>query len=127
MVLYADTGPRTRQIFQAPVKQFRPAPYDKWIAVTDGANWDLSPAWPPDGLSIFFVSHRDGHRCIWNQPLDPVSRRPRGNPAPVYHFHSPGQTLMQSVTYRGAEQLWVAGGRLFFSLDQTASSLWLRE
>jgi hypothetical protein len=127
MALYADTGPRTRQIFQAPVRDFRPSDYSAWIPVTDGANWDLAPAWAPDGHSIFFVSHRDGHRCIWNQALDPVSRRPQGQPKPLYHFHSPAQTLMRSVNYRGAEQLSVADGRLFFSLDQTASSLWLRE
>jgi Tol biopolymer transport system component len=127
MALYADTGARTRQIFQAPVKSFRPAPYQDWIPVTDGAHWDLSPAWSPDGRAIYFVSERDGQRCIWMQPLDPATHRPVGDPVPMHHFHTPQQTLMRSVTHRGAEGLWVAGGRLFFSLDQTASSLWLRE
>jgi Tol biopolymer transport system component len=127
MALYADTGPRTRQIFQAPVKSFRPAAYQDWIPVTDGAHWDLSPAWSPDGRAIYFVSERDGRRCIWTQALDPVTHRPVSDPAPVHHFHTPQQTLMQSLTHREAEALSVAGGRLFFSLDQTASSLWLRE
>ena len=127
MALYADTGPRTRQIFQTPVRDFRPAAYQDWIPVTDGAHWDLAPAWPPDGRSLYFVSLRDGHRCIWNQPLDAATHRPSGAPQPVHHFHTPALTLMQTVTSRGAEQLWVAGGRLFFALDHTISSLWLAE
>ena len=127
MSLYADTGPRTRQIFAAPVTNYRPAGYQHWIPITDGANWDLSPAWGPGGRSIFFVSHRDGDRCIWNQPLDPATHRPAGDPQPVHHFHSPARTLMQSLNYRGADALWVADGKLFFALDQTSSSLWLKE
>ena len=127
MALYADTGPRTRQIFVAPVKNHRPAAYQDWIAITDGAHWDLSPAWGPDGHSIFFVSQRDGYRCIWVQALTPGTRRPLGGPQPVHHFHGPEQTLMSSVTNRGADVLWLAAGKLFFSLDQTTSSLWLKE
>ncbi len=127
MALYADTGPRTRQIFLAPVTKYQPAGYQHWVPITDGAHWDLSPAWGPDGHSILFVSRRDGERCIWNQRLDAVTHHPLGDPQPVHHFHSPQLTLMQSVNYRGAEGLWVAGGKLFFSLDQTSSSLWLKE
>ncbi len=127
MALYADTGTRTRQVFAVPVKAFGTAAYQDWIAVTDGAHWDLSPAWAPDGRAIFFVSQRDGHSCIWAQALDPNSHRPQGDPAPVHHFHSPGRSLMESIRNRGADTLWVAGGRIFFSLDNTASSLWLKE
>jgi WD40-like Beta Propeller Repeat len=127
MALYADTGPRTRQVFQAPVRNLHPAAYREWIPVTDGAHWDLSPAWAPDGRSIYFVSERDGQRCIWNQRLDPATHRPVGAPEPIYHFHTPERTLMRSVSYRGAEAIWGAVGSLFFSLDQTASTLWLMQ
>lgn len=127
MVLYGDNGPRTRQIFIAPLRSFRPLPPPQWIPVTDGAQWDLAPAWGPGGHSVYFVSHRDGHRCIWQQALAPGTRRPVGEAVAVRHFHSPAQTLMLSVPNRGVEALWVAGGRLYFSLENTSSSIWLRE
>lgn len=127
LALYADNGPRTRQVFAAPVNAFQPAPYQQWVALTDGAHWDLSPAWGADPGVVYFVSERDGHRCIWKRELDAQRQMPKGDPRPVYHFHSPEQSLMRSISNRGADALWVAGGRLYFSLDNLTSSLWMLE
>jgi TolB protein len=54
----------------SPIKQ------DVWIMasdgrdrrrLTDGANHNTSPCWSADG-SIYFVSDRSGHECIWSMP-----------------------------------------------------------
>lgn len=127
LALYADNGPRTRQVFLAPVTSFQPAPYQQWVALTDGAHWDLSPAWGDGPGVVYFVSERDGHRCIWKRAFDALHYLPKGDPQPVYHFHSPDQSLMRSVSNRGADALWVAGGRLYFSLDNLTSSVWMLE
>ena len=41
---------------------------------------DLCPIWSPDGNLLYFLSERDGFRCIWGQKLDPASKRPLGAP-----------------------------------------------
>ncbi len=33
----------------------------KVTQLTDNDDWDSSPAWPPDGKQIAFVSDRDGN------------------------------------------------------------------
>lgn len=123
LAFYVDNGPRTRQIYVAPLRSYLPGEPDSWVAATTGATWDLSPAWSTDGNLLYFVSRRDGFACIMAQSLDPVSRRPVGSPWTVYHFHEPAQTLMRTRSNRGVDALWVAGGRIFFMLDRTTSSL----
>jgi Tol biopolymer transport system component len=125
VLLYAANGSQTRQILIAPVSSFHVADWREWIAVTDGARWDIDPAWGPGGKSVYFISHRDGHRCIWMQPLDARTKYPAGPPAAAHHFHSIKRTLMQSVTNRGAVGLTVANNRLFFALDDRTSSVWV--
>jgi hypothetical protein len=50
--------------------------------------------WSPNGNLLYFVSERDGFRCIWAQRLDPGSKRPVGALFAVYHSHSPQRSLM---------------------------------
>ena len=38
--------------------------------VTQQAGWDGSPAWSPDGESLFFYSERDGDTRIFEMPVD---------------------------------------------------------
>lgn len=124
VAFYADNGVRTHQIFLAPMRAFQPAPQEKWIAVTDGAHWDQSPVWAPDGRTIYYVSRHDGFACIMARAIDPLSGQPRGTSWAVQHFHSSSQTLMRSMNRRGADALWVAGDRIFFTLDNRSSDLW---
>jgi hypothetical protein len=124
VAFYADNGPRTRQILLAPLRGFQPAPQQDWIAVTDGAHWDQSPAWSPDGRTLYFVNRHDGFACIMARMLNSATGQPIGASWAVQHFHSPGRTLMRSVTMRGSDALWVAGQRLYFTLDSPSSDLW---
>jgi Tol biopolymer transport system component len=117
VALYADNSARSRQIFLVPVKGFQPGPQRDWVPLTDGTGWDQSPAWSEDGKTIYYVVRHGGYSCIMAKQI--------GGPSwEVRHFHSPRQTLMRSVSNRGADSLWVAGGRLYFTLDDRTSDIW---
>jgi Tol biopolymer transport system component/predicted Ser/Thr protein kinase len=59
----------------------------EWIPIVESPRWLASPRWAPDGRRIYFMANRDGFRCIWAQALDPATKRPRGEPAAVFHAH----------------------------------------
>lgn len=124
LAFYADTGRRTHQVFVAPFRGFQPGPLASWTAVTDGAHWDQSPAWAPDGRTLFYVSRHDGFACIMARSMDPNSGVPRGPSWAVQHFHSPSQTFMTTMHRRGVDALTVTPERIFFSLDNRRSELW---
>jgi len=117
VAVYADNSPRTRQIFLVPMREFVPGPQKDWIAATAGALWEQSPEWAEDGKTLYYVIRHDGNTCIMAKPLD-------GPAWEVHHFHSPRQTLMRSLRNRGADSLTVAGGRIYFSLDDRTSDIW---
>jgi Tol biopolymer transport system component len=98
--------------------------HHEWIPVTDGAHWDQSPAWAPDGRAIYYVNRHDGFSCFMARSIA-ADGHPEGAPWVVRHMHSPSQTLMRSNTNRGSDALWVANGRLFFMLDTRQSDLWV--
>ena len=125
LAFYADNGPLTRQIFVAPLKSYQPGGPDSWISLTDGFQWDSSPGWAADGNTVYFVSRRDGFSCLMAQVLNPTTKRPIGGPWTVHHFHEPGVTLTRRPKHRGSENLWVAGGSIYFTLEKTTSRIFL--
>jgi Tol biopolymer transport system component len=100
-----------------------PVPFDDWIPLTGGEAWDDKSRWSPDANSMYFVSERDGYRCIWRQPLDPQSKRPAGPPAAVMHFHEARLSLRN--VGMGPLAMVVAGDRLIFSLGERTGNIWL--
>lgn len=92
IVFYAQNSPVTRQMFVAPFRVTGPIPQTEWIAITDGKTLDREPRWSPDGRLIYFLSERDGFRCIWAIPFDLTTGKP-GAAFPVFHAHSPSLTL----------------------------------
>ena len=50
--------------------------------VTDGRSKVWSPAWSPDGRTLFYVSNRGGSMDLWGQPMG-TDGRPSGDPQPL--------------------------------------------
>ncbi len=104
-----------------------PAPRSEWIAVTDGTYVERDPAWPPSGAMLYYLSERDGFRCIWARRLDPSSKKPSGDRFPVEHFHSVRRSLAPFGTRGYHIGLSVAADRMVFALTELKGNLWLRE
>ncbi len=124
VTFYAENTQRTRRIYVAPVNGYRQIPPSTWIPITEGTYWDSSPAWAPSGNTVYFVSQRDGHRCIYSIRLHPATRRTLGPPQPVRHFHSYSESLALFNPARGAENLRAAAGGLYLILDDVSSNIW---
>jgi WD40-like Beta Propeller Repeat len=118
------------QIMIAPVRNGVAGREAKWIAVTDGRYTDDKPQFSPDGNTMYFTSTRDGYLCIWAQKLDPVTKRPVGEPFGYEHFHnSAGQ---DAVTFWGGgggvfPDLSVARDKMLIELPQFRAEVWMTQ
>ena len=97
---------------------------DSWIPVTDGNHMDREVKWSPDGGLLYFLSERDGFRCIWAERLDRQTKHPAGEPFAVYHFHHSQQSL-SNLGSPGKVGLSVTRDGLLFSLAETTGNIWL--
>ena len=108
------------QVMVASFRGSREIPESEWIAVTDGSAWDARPRWSPNGGLLYFISDRDGFRCIWARRLDPVSRKPSGPPFAVYHFHN-SRRLLSDIPFLGLD---VARDKLVFNVVESTGNIW---
>jgi eukaryotic-like serine/threonine-protein kinase len=121
----------TRRIFIVPYRGERPAATSDgitekdWIPVTDGTAMDRDPYWSPGGNALYFVSERDGFRCIWMQRVDPATRQPLGLPSGVSHFHTARLSLSTVDPRSSAVSLSLTPTRMFFSLGELTGNIWL--
>ncbi len=115
----------TARIFLAPAASPQPLPLADWIAITPGTSEDIEPAWSPNGSLLYFLSDRDGFRCIWARALDPVTKRPKGEAFAVAHFHSARRSLRRILGNGGFPGLNAVPGRLIFSFGELTGNIWL--
>ncbi len=104
-----------------------PVPPERWIAVTDGNSLDKDAVWAPGGALLYFLSERDGFRCIWARKLDPATKAPLGEPFAVQHFHTARRSLKRIVNNTGTTGLSVAPGQMMFAFGELTGSIWLEE
>jgi len=97
---------------------------ETWIAVTDGNEMDREAKWSPGGALLFFLSERDGFRCIWAQKLDARTKQRNGPAFPIYHFHHAQQSLT-NLGSPGKVGLSLTNNGLLFSLSETAGNIWM--
>lgn len=109
------------QIWIAPFGSGTPA-RSEWVAVTAGNSWDDKPCWSPNGKLLYYISDRDGFRCIWAQPLA-TGKRPAGPPFAVYHSHT-ARSYLRNVdpVYAGLE---VAPRKMILVNGELAGDLYL--
>jgi hypothetical protein len=72
-------------VYVSPVRDGIVAGEKEWIRVSDtGGN--NRPWWSPDANLLYWVSDRDGYRCVWARRLDPASKKSVADPFPVIHI-----------------------------------------
>jgi Tol biopolymer transport system component len=113
------------QVWIVPVGPERPAPQTAWIPVTDGEALERDPAWSPDGRFLYFISERDGFRCVWARQLDAVTKHPAGGAFAVRHFHSARFSLRQVGSRGFLTGLTVGDGGLVFAMGEVKGNVWL--
>src|SRR5206468_1200549 len=69
----AAEKPGFNHIMIAPFVSPAPAE-DKWITITDATTFNDKARWSPDGNILYFLSDRDGYRCVYARRLDPKSK-----------------------------------------------------
>jgi hypothetical protein len=79
--------------------------------------------WSPDGNVLYFLSERDGFRCIRGQRLDPATKHPVGPPFDVYHFHHARQSIgtVDPISISPT----VARDKMVFSMVETTGTIWM--
>ena len=85
---------------------------------------DRYACWSPDGNLLYFLSEREGFRCIWAQRLDPATTHPSGAAFPVRHFHTSRRSLMTigDPLFVGMS---VAVDKLVFSMTERTGNIWM--
>ena len=111
-------------VYVTPVRDGIVAGEKEWIRVSDtGGN--NRPWWSPDANLLYWVSDRDGYRCVWARRLDPASKKPVADPFPVIHIHDARHSL--AGTGIGGFGPAVSRDRLIFALPEYSGNIWLAE
>jgi Tol biopolymer transport system component len=116
-----DEAPR--QIFAAPFVPDHLTPESEWISITDRRQRDFAPSWSADGAVLYFLSDRDGNRCIWAMRLNQQTKHPIADAFPVLHLHRMA-THIPSAVGAGALGISVAHGRLIFGAEELSSAIY---
>ncbi len=120
-----DTGrdEAPRRIFVAPFVPDHLIPESTWIPITDGGQRDFEPCWSADGAMLYFLSDRDGNRCIWAMRVNRRTKHPIGDAFPVVHLHRMSTHIPASV---GASVFGISAGhgRLIFGAAELSSAIY---
>jgi eukaryotic-like serine/threonine-protein kinase len=116
---------RARRIYLAPFTG-EPVPESQWSLLVDGTDFDRQPVWSPSGDLIYFLSDRDGTRCIWAQRVDPATRKAAGPPFAAHHVHSL-RYYLTDVGDPAAVGLSVVNGQMYFAGFEARSNVWWAE
>jgi hypothetical protein len=112
-------------IMVAPLGTEQPVPPRAWSELV-APETDARPCgWSPDGNLVYFVSGRDGQRCLYAQRVDRTSGAPIGEPFVVRHFHG-GRTAFISGfnTLSTGPANAIAGGFFFYDLSDWSANIW---
>jgi dipeptidyl aminopeptidase/acylaminoacyl peptidase len=85
--------------------------------VAEDRNFIAAPEWSPDGKVLYYLSQRDGFKCVWAQPIAPHGT-PAGAPVAALHLHPGGGRM------GGPLNVAVAKGQLFVLKTQLRGDVW---
>ncbi|MEK7407580.1 MAG: hypothetical protein AAB225_21080 [Acidobacteriota bacterium] len=127
LALHLNRGLDGRQIYVVPFLDASPTPERNWTPITESTGAHEEPWWSPNGRYLYYLSDRDGWRCVWAQKFDARTGR-AGEPVPIQHFHqarrSPLSFVKRDPLYVG---LSVAQDRLVVTLAEITSNIWLAD
>jgi eukaryotic-like serine/threonine-protein kinase len=124
VLAFRRSGDDSDQLFTAVVSE-RPVSESEWIPLGPAEQDTRACGWSPDSHVLYFVSSRDGTRCLYAQRLDSAGR-PVGDAFVVQHFHgirnaSVGQ---QGVLSTGPADA-MRGGSFLHDFSSAASNVWM--
>jgi hypothetical protein len=122
----AMNKPLKMKVFISPLRDGHGVKEADWIPITDGLQVDGDVAWSPDGSLLYFLSERDGFRCIWAQRLAPATKRPQGKAFAVRHFHNARESLGR-IDRPDLIGLSVTQDSLVFSMSELTGNIWMEE
>jgi Tol biopolymer transport system component len=123
LALLESTGVDRRRVWITPCSTDVRLIKGSAIGVTAGDTMDVQPRWGFDGERLYYLSERDGFRCLVVQRLDPLSKHPTGDPEIVRHFHSATLSLV-NLGNPGWNGLTVTRRGIYFTLGEIASNVW---
>ena len=95
------------------------------MPVTDGQSWDIASGWSPNGQLLYYLSDRDGSRCLWAQRLDAITKQPLGPPFAVYHLHNPRRAAIGS--FANWFTIAVTRNQIALPLNDRTGNIWMGE
>jgi serine/threonine protein kinase/WD40 repeat protein len=124
-LLFSAAATGHSRIVVAPFQEEGAIPEEQWTAVTDGKTFDDKARWAPNGTLIFYVSERDGFRCIWGQRLDASTKQPVGAPFEIHHSHNARRSMRNFEN--ALLTISIASGRLVFGTAERSGDIWMAE
>ena len=121
--LYPGESSGESRIYVARMEDGQPVDYSRWIETTSGGH-DSHPWWAPDGKTIYFLSNRDEFACIWAQPLDPDTKKPKGPLKALRHLHGRLRIRHTGAAYLGYA---MTADALYFPAYESRGNIWLAE
>ena len=110
-------------IYVARVENRQPLEHSQWVEITSGRS-NGHPWWSPDGNTIYFLSNRDEFACIWTQPLDAATKRPKGPLKVLRHLHGRQRIGPAAPALFGFAMTTDA---LYFPAFESRGNIWLAE
>jgi Tol biopolymer transport system component len=114
-------APGRTQLFVAPV--IPGVDESKPILVSDDRSWGLVSRWSPNQQLLYYLSDRDGSRCLWAQRLDAVTKQPVGPSFAVAHFHNPRRSPMGSAA--NLFTIAVTRNQIILPLNERTGNIWM--
>jgi len=122
----SDTDSQIRKVFVVPNARGGEIKPEDWVNLSDDNTMDREPYWAPDGKRLYFISDRDGFRCLWARDMDPDTGRPTGPAESIAHFHHARELLASVLPSSGAIGLTASSKALIFTVAESSGNLWWR-
>jgi eukaryotic-like serine/threonine-protein kinase len=123
LVFHAELARGETRVTIAPFRGTATVPADQWFPVTDGKFYDDAPRWAENGNSVVYFSERDGSLCLWSQRLDAETKKPKGDPVAIRHFHS--RRFSPANVSAWDVDVAVGGETIVLTIGERTGNIWI--